>query len=128
MADVMQIKTRRLTRAQLAQFLPTHELIKAFENLVSDVVETIPGNADELTISIEVAQEVADTAQSMATIAAGLAQAALSAVQALGDGPPPMPQHPHEQDDGAQAQIHVLREQLATLTRRVADLEERPTP
>lgn len=36
------IKTKRLTRQKLAEFLPNQEAIKAFENLQEDVMETIP--------------------------------------------------------------------------------------
>ena len=36
------VKTRRITRDKLAQFLPSHELIKAFEDMSSDVSTTIP--------------------------------------------------------------------------------------
>jgi hypothetical protein len=42
MADLPTVKTKRITRDKLAQFLPSHELIKAFENLSEDVAETLP--------------------------------------------------------------------------------------
>lgn len=38
----------KLTRQQLAQFLPTQELIKAFETLFNYTAETAPTNIDEL--------------------------------------------------------------------------------
>lgn len=42
MADIPTVKSRRITRDKLATFLGSHELIKAFENLIEDVVVTIP--------------------------------------------------------------------------------------
>lgn len=42
MADRPAVKTQRIGRDKLAQFLPTHELIKAFENISTDVSETLP--------------------------------------------------------------------------------------
>ncbi len=42
MAERPLVKTRPITREKLATFLPTHELIKAFENLSADVSETLP--------------------------------------------------------------------------------------
>lgn len=50
MADRPPVKTQRLTRDKLAQFLPTHELIKAFENLSADVSETLPDAIEGATV------------------------------------------------------------------------------
>lgn len=50
MADRPPVKTRRITRDKLAQFLPTHELIKAFEDLSADVSQTLPDAIDGATV------------------------------------------------------------------------------
>lgn len=42
MADRPIVKTRRLTRDKLSTFLKSLEMIKAFENLTSDVGTTLP--------------------------------------------------------------------------------------
>lgn len=42
MADTPAVKTRKISRDKLAQFLPNLELIKAFENLVDDVSDALP--------------------------------------------------------------------------------------
>jgi hypothetical protein len=42
MAERPPVKTRPITRGKLSSFLPTHELIKAFENLSEDVSQTLP--------------------------------------------------------------------------------------
>lgn len=54
----------RLSRQQLQQFLPTHEAIKAFEDLFLAVRETIPTSVDDSQLG-------ADTAQFMAAQALG---------------------------------------------------------
>ena len=42
MADTPIVKTIRVTRDKLAVIFKSHELVKAFENLQSDVMESIP--------------------------------------------------------------------------------------
>jgi hypothetical protein len=42
MADRPSVKTRPITRDKLAQFLPSFELIKAFEAMTQDITETLP--------------------------------------------------------------------------------------
>ncbi|MGE5622495.1 MAG: hypothetical protein ACM3WS_05005, partial [Bacillota bacterium] len=42
MASIPIVKTFVLTRNKLAQFLKSHELIKAFESITQDVTETLP--------------------------------------------------------------------------------------
>ena len=59
-----------LSRHQLAQFLPNHEAIKAFESLFANVKESIPSSLDDV-------QATADNATLQAAEAlAGLAQIA----------------------------------------------------
>lgn len=50
MADRPNVKTRLITRDKLAQFLPSHELIKAFENMSQDVAETIPDAIESASV------------------------------------------------------------------------------
>jgi len=60
----------RLNRQQLAQFLPNHEAIKAFEALFNNVQDSIPSSLDDV-------QSTADSAQLQAAEAlSGLAQVA----------------------------------------------------
>jgi hypothetical protein len=46
MADAVVTRTKKITRDKLAKFLPNHEAIKAFEDLVHDVVTTLPDAID----------------------------------------------------------------------------------
>lgn len=65
--------TLRLSRQQLAQFLPNHEAIKAFENLFVSVQETIPTNFDDVQTSADTAQiQAAEALAGLATIANSL--------------------------------------------------------
>jgi hypothetical protein len=50
MADRPVVRTRLITRDKLAQFLPSHELIKAFEDLASDVSKTLPDAIEGTTV------------------------------------------------------------------------------
>lgn len=42
MAETPVVKTRRISRDMLATFLKSHELIKAFEDLMGDVSQALP--------------------------------------------------------------------------------------
>lgn len=42
MAERPPVKTQPITRDKLAQFLPSHELIKAFESMATDVSKVLP--------------------------------------------------------------------------------------
>lgn len=53
MAERPPVKTKKLTRDKLAKFLPNHESIKAFEDVVSDVSETLPDAIGGLTESAD---------------------------------------------------------------------------
>lgn len=127
MADI-QVASKRIQESDLAKFLPTRRLIKEFAALSVDVSETIPTSIDEINTNIELAQEVGATAQALASLASALAQSALSAVNALSDGPPPAPQVAPDPDESLMPQVFALREQLAVLTIRVNNLEEGPRP
>jgi hypothetical protein len=50
MADRPPVKTRPITRDKLAQFLPSHELIKAFEDMASDVSKVLPDAIEGTTV------------------------------------------------------------------------------
>lgn len=125
MADTV---SKRFQRSDLATFLPTPRLIKEFDALSADVTENIPGSIDEINLNVEIAQQIAETAQALASLSAALAQSALTAVAQISDGPPPAPQIIPEPDDSMLAQLFAMRDQLAVLTRRVSDLEEGPRP
>lgn len=45
-------RVRKLTRDQLAKFLPDHEAIKVFEQITSNAGEILPDNVDQLAIDI----------------------------------------------------------------------------
>lgn len=49
MPDRPAVKTRRITRDKLAQFLPTPELIRGFEDMTADVTETLPNAIEAAT-------------------------------------------------------------------------------
>lgn len=40
------LKTKRLPRDELAEFLPSHRAIKAFENVANDILDTLPDAID----------------------------------------------------------------------------------
>lgn len=63
----MADNTIRLNRQQLAQFLPSHEAIKAFEQLFSSVHESLPTATDDAQISADFAQQKA--AEALAQLA-----------------------------------------------------------
>lgn len=53
---------RKLTRDQLAKFLPDHEAIKVFEQITSNAGEILPDNVDQLAIEIGGANSSANSA------------------------------------------------------------------
>lgn len=114
------LRTRKITRDKLASFLPSHELIKAFENLIQDVEEVVP----ETNIS----QDTADSALSEAAAARAIAESVKKLVLALGAAPPPEPVSRKEQVDELITQVATLQSLVARLTQRVENLEEGPTP
>ena len=84
MATAPQTTTARLTRDKLAKFLPTHEAIKAFESLTSDVTQVLPAASLANAISAANAGDAAEAgivaaAAAQLTADAALAQAGVSA-------------------------------------------------
>lgn len=75
------VRSQQLTRDKLAEFLKSHELIKAFENLSYDVSQTLPDAAAVDSEAIEAAQLTADAA----VIGAAAAQADADAAQLTAD-------------------------------------------
>lgn len=87
MPDVA-VRSRPLSRDKLAQFLPSFELIRAYELLHEDVSQTLPAAAGQALDDAEAAQVAADAAQVTADTAlanAATAQAAADAAQATAD-------------------------------------------
>lgn len=95
-----EVRIPSLTRDKLASFLPTHELIKAFENLFAASVLMARG--------IEDAQATADLAQAAAASGLALSTALADVVEAINR-------------QGAQGE--QLRAELAALSGRIDSLE-----
>lgn len=114
------LRTRKISRDKLASFLPSHELIKAFENLVQDVEEVVPDTNQS--------QDLADTALSEAAAARAVAESVKKLVLALVATPPPAPAARQEPADDLTSQIATLHSLVARLTQRIENLEEGPTP
>ena len=115
------------TRNDLAQFLDTPKLIRAFENLVKTVDVILPDSIDETAQNIEIAGATADMAQSLAAIAQAMASAALALASQANDGPPPNPFVAPEPDDHT-GRLCALESQVAALQRLISDRYEGPTP
>jgi hypothetical protein len=81
----------RLTREQLAEFLPDHQMIRAFENLFATVEPLSPSTIDDLTImagqadnkAIQALQSLAQIAQDAAVNAGAADDKAIQALQAI---------------------------------------------
>jgi DNA-binding transcriptional LysR family regulator len=122
-----ELNPRSLTRQQLARFLPSHELVKAFEALFS-LAGATPDAINTLTQLVEEAKDGADSARSSASSVAGIATLALSIAQDLNEGPPVVPIQAGDQPEDITHLIHALRAEIDALTQRISALEERPTP
>ena len=86
MAERPPVQTKALTREKIAHIFKSHELIKAFENMIRDVSVVLPDATIQDREAIEQAQLRADAAYSLAqfaTEAAHLAQLAANAAQQL---------------------------------------------
>jgi hypothetical protein len=81
MADPVVVRSRPISRDKLAQFLPSPELIRAYEALHQDVAETLPEAASQALDDAESAMTQATTALANAATA----QAAADAAQATAD-------------------------------------------
>lgn len=75
------VRSQQLTRDKLAEFLKSHELIKAFENLSYDVSQTLPDAVQIDSEAIEQAQLTADAA----VLGAAAAQGSADTAQATAD-------------------------------------------
>lgn len=75
------VRSQQLTRDKLAEFLKSHELIKAFENLSYDVSQTLPDAVQIDAEAIEQAQLTADAA----LLGAAAAQGSADTAQATAD-------------------------------------------
>lgn len=95
-----EIRIPSLTRDKLASFLPTHELIKAFETLFSA--------ASQMASGIEDAQTTADLAQATGAASLALVTALADVVEAINQ-------------QGAQTE--QLRAELASISSRIDGLE-----
>jgi len=82
MADRPEVKTRPVTRNKLQEVFGTHELVKAFEDMVQDVSVTLPDSVVDQSDAIEAAQNTADAALEAAEDAQATADAALAAAAA----------------------------------------------
>ena len=76
MADRINVRSRRLTRDELATVFKTPRLIKAFEDLYEDMISTIPD-------AIESTDGTTEDATAAAFLAHGAAQAAQTAATRL---------------------------------------------
>ena len=81
----------KLTREQLAEFLPDHQMIRAFENLFAAVEPLAPTTIDDLTIlagqadnkAIQALQSLSEIAQTAAINAGAAEDRATQALQAI---------------------------------------------
>jgi methyl-accepting chemotaxis protein len=124
MSDMPRLNPRRLTREQLSAFLPTHELVRAFEKLFEvtaaspDAIDAIISTVEEVAAGTEQAIAAANSvAASVDRLAAAVQESQLAPVRHESIQPESM-----LTCDG----VAALREQLAALERRVADLESSP--
>lgn len=117
------LNPRRLTRDQLAKFLPTTELIKAFEKLF-DVAGATPDEINTLTLLVEEVTASAENATvGQIAIAAQMARVA-SALETLSLAPA---QEPAPVPDQLTCECcSSLREELAALRSRIETLETAP--
>lgn len=52
MADRPAVVSKRVTRADLAEFLPNSRAIRAFENMVHDLTQTLPDAIEGATFDV----------------------------------------------------------------------------
>lgn len=106
MADAIPIKTSRLSRETLAQFLSDPRAIKEFENAFFDVTKTLPDAIAGSNVSIEEVFVAAENANAKVLMVAGLAGKAtdLAELQALS----PVPVFAAAQGDQSPPSIMVV--------------------
>lgn len=92
MADPIIVRTRLLTREQIAQFIKSPRGVRAFEELTQDTSSTLPAailvvqtQLDYVDAAMHMASDVADSAKALAQAAHTLA-AQLEALQATTRG------------------------------------------
>ena len=117
----------KLTRDELKQFLKTHKMIVAFENIQLLAADILPDQVVVLTIAIEDAQGAADSAAASAVAAQVSAEKALEIASGLESGPI-IQQQIQEQSDDLTAQISAVRDQLTDLSTLVQSIINGPTP
>lgn len=110
MSDQVQVKTRPVPRDELASFLPTPRLVRAFENMTQDVAETLPKATDAANEAASNALSTANAAKTQADLALEHADEALALVS----------------EDTAPS-LWVLVAELQKLRARVAALEQGTT-
>ena len=126
----LPILTKKLSREKLAKFLPNHESIKAFESLIDDVRETLPGayqsaqdDAEAAQTSAVAANEAANTAHDAAKAAQGAADSAAAAA-AIAQAHADALALALAGLDQSQTLVSELHETIHTLTRRIEALEQ----
>lgn len=122
----LDTKIRRITREQLAKALGNdHRTIKAFEDLIDDLIANVIPAVDGNTVVVEATQDLSETAAAAVAMIEGVALAAFAIATGLESAPPQMPAIPPEQEDQTSA-ISALREAIAALESRIAQLEVTP--
>jgi hypothetical protein len=110
-----------LSRSKLATFLKTPELIRAFEELVATVDETLPTDFNDRADAVELTvAAVEGRVEALAAIVQAAAEA--GAMSALAPRHEPTSAEPSHEP----ARLAQLEAQVAELLRRVADLESAP--
>lgn len=88
MADRPAVTSQPITRDKLATFLKSHELIKAFENMLKDIRQVLPDSIEQNSGTIDDLAIAADAAGTTANMALSIAEFVAQAVQQLLEGPP----------------------------------------
>jgi hypothetical protein len=120
MADRPVVKSRRITREELARFLPSHRAIKAFEDLIDDVAEALPDAIEGDTNDIDIAQ---GSTAALAVEVLAQVERLRTLLEPLALRPvlePLLPQEDHH------ALLQALREEFFALRQRVEALENKP--
>jgi|WetSurMetagenome_2_1015567.scaffolds.fasta_scaffold1485134_1 hypothetical protein len=118
------LNPRRLTRQQISRVVGNDpELIKAFEALFA-VTGQGSDDIQTLTVSVEMAQQVADTADARGVAALAQLDRIASALEMLSLAPAAEPPRPIDEPLFCPT-CSALREEVAALARRISDLESR---
>ncbi len=105
----MATTRRGVTREELAQFLPSHKLIKAFESLTEGVNVVLPTELDAIRAQVDEVALAAGAAQNETMTALAMAAVAVAevAAQELADC--------RTQISALSAEVDVLRTQVQAL-------------